>query len=189
MSNSDSIDKQSENSTQWPDSVQNREVAQANWEKSRPQQLENYEKVITATEVPMPSRYTIQIKGHQYCLTRAECIKLYRALLEVLPQQQETVCDTIIIAVARAFRVSVRELKSPNREDHITLARHAAIWIAEHLGLTRAQMAESFHRERTTITYALREFRDRMEVDPKLKRRMEELRPQVVELINGGSLI
>lgn len=137
----------------------------------------------------MPSRYTIQIKGHQYCLTRQECIKLYQALLKVLPQQKETICDTIIIAVARAFRVSVMEIKSPSRAEHVVLARHAAIWLAENLGMTRHQMSDAFHKERTTIVHALKHFKGQLDTNRKLKDRMEELRPQVWELINGGSLI
>lgn len=172
MNNSNSTGTASENTPNSPEST----GKEGNWQ-------ENYEEAICATEIPQPSRYQIQIKGHCYSLTRGECIKLHHALLKVLPNHKQSALETIKLAVSRYLGVPLREMNSHARPDHIFVARAAAMYLANRLNVRRTELVESFDRHYTAISYALRSFEKRLSWDNKLKAKIDKLEAELRELL------
>jgi len=142
--------------------------------------------IIHAFTVPQPDKYNIMIKGHEFCLKRSEVVTLYKKLLAILPYEKETALETIKIAVSRVFRVSLRDLNSPRRTERISVARFACIWLARRLGIHHEEIAESFARHYSLCSYATKAFERRMDRQPKLKAKMDNLQIQLAELLGDA---
>lgn len=165
MNNSNSTDKSSENSPPSPETPR---------EAPDP---------IHARAIPVPDRYQITIKRQVFSLTRGECVKLYQALLAVLPNHKETAVETIKVAVGRLFGVSLRDINSHAKSDHVVVARYAAMYLANRANVKRVELIESFDRHYSAITYALEEFEKRLSVNPKLKAKVDKLEEELKELL------
>jgi len=140
--------------------------------------------IIHAFSVPQPDKYNIMIKGHEFCLRRSEVVTLYRKLLDIIPYEKETICDTIKIVVSRAFGVSLRDINSTARPEKIVIARHAAIWLCLRAGVKRREISDSFMRNYDGVSYSVREFDKRLNTNPKLLAKMVRLEGQLKELID-----
>jgi len=70
-------------------------------------------------------------------------------------------------SVARKCNVSIDALSSPARTDLCVVARWIAMTVCCELGLSHEQTAKLFRRERSTVSFAVRETRERATVDRK----------------------
>lgn len=149
-------------------------------------QQEIYENAVNVALIPQPPKYHVQLRGHSFNLTKAECIKLYQKLLNLLPYEKETALETLKIAVSRIFRVSVRQINSPSRIERVVVARHAAIWLAKRLGIRHEEIAESFGRHYSSSSYGIKSIERRMDRQPELRAKLESVEAQLKELIGHG---
>lgn len=142
-----------------------------------------FEKVVCVTIQPMPDTYNVMLKGRQENLSRPEALKLYRELLSALIGYLQTPCEVIKEAVSQAFRVSVTAINSPSRQEHIVLARHVFVWLAEALGINRREIAESISKDLTTVVYSIREMKAELKTNTKLRERVEHIETRIRELL------
>lgn len=131
----------------------------------------------------MPPTFNVMLKGRQENLTRVECLELYRRLLDVLVGHLETPCEVVKRAVSAGFGVPLMKLNSPSRREYIVIARNAFIWLAVKFNIDRHEICESVNRHYSTIIYSLKDFKNKLDTEPKLKARTDELERRIRELL------
>lgn len=111
---------------------------------------------------------------------RAEVTALKRKLAELNYLTPEAL--RIKTAVARYYQVQVIDLESPRRFAGITHARHVAMYLCQALTrLTHSQIGKHFgQRDTSTVTYAIRKFRFRLNDDAELQQTIARLERQLI---------
>ncbi len=91
--------------------------------------------------------------------------------------------DNIISEVARTFSVTPEDIRSEKRNASISLARQVAIYIVNHVtGLPLKAIGDEFGgKHHSTIIYALKEIKEKMEKDVGLKATVDDIIKNISE--------
>jgi chromosomal replication initiator protein len=101
-----------------------------------------------------------------------ECLK------NILKQKNAIVTiDTIQRSVSDFYDLEVSDMKSPRRNKHIALPRQVAIYLSRHFtSASTTTIGEKFGgRDHTTVLYAIKKIRGKIESDDSFKERVETI--------------
>lgn len=88
---------------------------------------------------------------------------------------------------AEWFQISIQDLDSPKRPEHIAWPRQVAMALTFQLAVRNASATgREFHKKHQTVLWAIKRVSDRCETEPNTKRSIEELRNRI--LIQGAGV-
>jgi chromosomal replication initiator protein len=94
--------------------------------------------------------------------------------------QGEVALRDIAAHVGRAYRVSIHDLLSPKRTQHLAFCRQVAMYLCR--ALTKCsfpEIGEYFRRDHSTVIHARNLIAQRMATDAEFRRSIETLRAQI----------
>lgn len=103
-----------------------------------------------------------------------------------------TAVSEVIAETAVAFGVTVQQMMSDRQSRSIAWPRQAAMYLAaEHTCKSLPQIGRAFARDHTTVMYAIRQVRERIEAPAQYRAflaALEDARERVGSRLLGGSL-
>jgi chromosomal replication initiator protein len=100
------------------------------------------------------------------------------ALKKVIQEKErrEVNIQTIMEVTASAYNIRVEDFSSKNRQSAIAHPRQIAMYLSRNLTeLSLVKIAESFHRDHTTIMHGIDKIESKMEMDPDFRKEIENL--------------
>lgn len=84
--------------------------------------------------------------------------------------------DLVVKNISRDFNLGEAELYSPSRRKELILARHLAMYLLHKvLGISFFQVGKKFHRDHTSVIYAVSKIEDKMKSDDKFHRFIDNI--------------
>ncbi len=119
-------------------------------------------------------------------LTEQDCRTLIRLLERHVGDMNDV--ERIKCEVARAYRITVRELESHDRHERLCLPRFVAWQLAREQGVTYEEIGKAFgNRNNSSIVYGINALKDRLETREPLKREIDLIRKRLNQVEPSGN--
>jgi len=121
----------------------------------------------------------VTLRGMQLNMVTAQ-----HAISDIVSEERPlpVTIERIIEETARTFRLSAADLRSKNRSAEISNGRQVAMYcISQITQLPTKAIGNEFKRDHSTVVYALREIREKIQRDPSLRKTINEIMKNVQE--------
>lgn len=84
--------------------------------------------------------------------------------------------DFVVKNISRDFELGEEDLYSPSRKKELILARHLAMYLLHRvLGISFFQVGKKFHRDHTSVIYAVSKIEEKMKTEEKFRQFIENI--------------